>query len=375
LYAGIKRIPVTGQFALFKDATSKISETEPAGQITQTQQTVYGEWIQLQLATASPITSYQLAGRVGYHPSSRNPVAWCVAGSNDGASWIVVDSRTDSGFGTYSLSSASASYSYYRIILTQVSASPTIDIGGFILYNGSSLFGHHANYTIGAGPSSYYNILLLNGQPVCTTTFSWNGSGTWNSFGISADGSAGAPPGSFVCALLPTLDGYNKAAIGNPYFAGFNISFGYEYNSSYTAVSGTSTIVTVVTVVATTDIYAGIIADSFGCASDMNLKKNIVNLDGALDKLDNIRGVYHDWIDENQSKDRQIGVIAQEVQAIYPELVTKGENGYLSVNYPKLTAVLIQAVKELKAIVCGPSHRHTASKKRKQMSSETRKHK
>jgi hypothetical protein len=124
-----------------------------------------------------------------------------------------------------------------------------------------------------------------------------------------------------------------------------------------------------------TDIYAGIIADSFGCASDMNLKKNIVNLDGALDNMDHIRGVYHDWIDENQSKDRQIGVIAQEVQAVYPELVTKGENGYLSVNYPKLTAVLIQAVKELKAIVCGSGHRHTASKKRKQMSSETRKHK
>ena len=122
-----------------------------------------------------------------------------------------------------------------------------------------------------------------------------------------------------------------------------------------------------------TDIYAGIIADSFACASDMNLKKNIVNLDGALDKLDNIRGVYHDWIDENQSKDRQIGVIAQEVEAIYPELVTKGENGYLSVNYPKLTAVLIQAVKELKAIVCGSGHTQTASKKRKQMSSETRK--
>ena len=111
-----------------------------------------------------------------------------------------------------------------------------------------------------------------------------------------------------------------------------------------------------------TDIYAGIIADSFACTSDINLKKNIVNLDGALDKIDNIRGVYHEWIDENQSKDRQIGVIAQEVEAIYPELVTKGENGYLSVNYPKLTAVLIQAVKELKAIVCG-SYSQTESKK------------
>jgi hypothetical protein len=63
-----------------------------------------------------------------------------------------------------------------------------------------------------------------------------------------------------------------------------------------------------------------------------------------------IRGVYHDWIDESQGG-RQIGVIAQEIQAVYPELVMEGGNGYLSVNYPKLTAVLLQSVKELKALI------------------------
>jgi hypothetical protein len=99
------------------------------------------------------------------------------------------------------------------------------------------------------------------------------------------------------------------------------------------------------------DVYAAVIADSFNSASDRNLKNNIVTLDGALDKLDAMRGVYHDWIDQSQSKDRQIGVIAQEVQAVYPELVNEGSNGYLSVNYPKLTAVLLQSVKELKAMV------------------------
>jgi hypothetical protein len=98
------------------------------------------------------------------------------------------------------------------------------------------------------------------------------------------------------------------------------------------------------------DTYAVVMADSFNCASDSRLKKNIVNLDGALDKLDMIRGVYHDWIDESQGG-RQIGVIAQEIQAVYPELVMEGGNGYLSVNYPKLTAVLLQSVKELKALI------------------------
>jgi hypothetical protein len=95
------------------------------------------------------------------------------------------------------------------------------------------------------------------------------------------------------------------------------------------------------------DVYAAIMADSFTSASDQRLKKNIVTLDGALDKLTTLRGVYHDWNDPNQSADRQIGVIAQEVQEIYPELVTVGGNGFLSVNYPKLTAVLLQSIKEL----------------------------
>jgi hypothetical protein len=97
------------------------------------------------------------------------------------------------------------------------------------------------------------------------------------------------------------------------------------------------------------DVYAAIMADSFTSASDKRLKKNISTLEGALDNLHHLRGVYHDWNDPQQSKDRQIGVIAQEVQAVYPELVTKGGNGFLSVNYPKLTAVLLQSIKELHA--------------------------
>jgi cytoskeletal protein CcmA (bactofilin family) len=98
-------------------------------------------------------------------------------------------------------------------------------------------------------------------------------------------------------------------------------------------------------------LYDSLRVDTLECFSDMNLKKNIVTIDGALDKLDGIRGVYHDWINTKQSEDSQIGVIAQEVQAVYPERVHETENGYLTVNYPKLTAVLLQSIKELKAMV------------------------
>ena len=92
-------------------------------------------------------------------------------------------------------------------------------------------------------------------------------------------------------------------------------------------------------------------ADGFNCASDARLKKDVISLDGALDKIDAIRGVQYSWNDAAQPQERQIGVIAQEIQAVYPELVMEGGNGYLSVDYPKLTAVLIQSVKELKELI------------------------
>ena len=94
-------------------------------------------------------------------------------------------------------------------------------------------------------------------------------------------------------------------------------------------------------------------------SSDERLKQNIADLEGALDKVNAMRGVTFDWKELSEEERKTIhsheghdlGVIAQEVQAVYPELVHQRDHGYLSVDYVKLTAVLIQAVKELNAKV------------------------
>ena len=101
-------------------------------------------------------------------------------------------------------------------------------------------------------------------------------------------------------------------------------------------------------------------AGSFTYTSDGRLKKNVVSMDGALDSLDSMCGVYHHWNDENQP-DRAIGVIAQDVQQFYPELVAENSSGLLSVNYPKLAAVLLQSIKELKAMVLAVIERRKAA--------------
>ena len=94
-------------------------------------------------------------------------------------------------------------------------------------------------------------------------------------------------------------------------------------------------------------------------SSDERLKENVEELGGALDKVKALRGVSFDWKELSEEEKatihshegHDIGVIAQEVQAQYPELVTEREHGHLAVDYGKLTAVLIQAVKELSAKV------------------------
>ncbi|MCP4755526.1 MAG: tail fiber domain-containing protein [Proteobacteria bacterium] len=88
--------------------------------------------------------------------------------------------------------------------------------------------------------------------------------------------------------------------------------------------------------------------------SDARWKKNIDPLENSLDKVAQLNGVNFEWdIDrfpkKGFEKGRQVGLIAREVEKVVPELVGTDEDGYKSVSYEKLSAVLIEAVKELKA--------------------------
>lgn len=80
--------------------------------------------------------------------------------------------------------------------------------------------------------------------------------------------------------------------------------------------------------------------------SDARLKENVVTVDNALDKVLQMRGVYFNKIGQEE---RQVGVIAQEVEAIVPELVKENADGMKSVAYGNAMALLIEAIKELKS--------------------------
>jgi hypothetical protein len=86
---------------------------------------------------------------------------------------------------------------------------------------------------------------------------------------------------------------------------------------------------------------------NFYTPSDRNLKTRIETLTTVLQKIDQIRGVSFEYKDQTKyATGLKIGVIAQELQKVYPDMVTKGKDGYLKVDYTQLTGMLIQAVKE-----------------------------
>ena len=79
-------------------------------------------------------------------------------------------------------------------------------------------------------------------------------------------------------------------------------------------------------------------------SSDARLKKNISTIDHGLKKVNAMRGVSYELLRDNT---RNVGVIAQEMEEVVPEVVTEGEDGMKAVNYGALVGVLIEAVKEL----------------------------
>lgn len=93
---------------------------------------------------------------------------------------------------------------------------------------------------------------------------------------------------------------------------------------------------------------------TLGCSSDKRFKENVRPIVTGLEKVSRLRGVNYMWKrnefpDRNFAEGNQIGFIAQEVQEVVPEVVSKGPDGYMTVDYARLTAVLVEAVKELKS--------------------------
>ncbi|MBP7252058.1 MAG: tail fiber domain-containing protein [Alphaproteobacteria bacterium] len=111
------------------------------------------------------------------------------------------------------------------------------------------------------------------------------------------------------------------------------------------AVTGNVQISRSINVIANGSFVGTLQAGTFIYSSDIRAKKNIVPLTSALDKVAQLNGYSFLW----RKDDRQdIGLIAQEVQKVYPELVHTTQGDRLGVQYGNLIAPMIEAIKELR---------------------------
>jgi hypothetical protein len=95
------------------------------------------------------------------------------------------------------------------------------------------------------------------------------------------------------------------------------------------------------------DFYADGPGTNYGTSSSIRWKRNIQDIDGALDKVMSLRGVYFDW-DEKHGGKHDMGFIAEEIGKVIPEIVSYEPDGVYAtgVDYGAITPMLVQAIKE-----------------------------
>ena len=124
-----------------------------------------------------------------------------------------------------------------------------------------------------------------------------------------------------------------EVSSGRPYWGSGNIIL-TPHTSGLVIVNGSGT-------------YSG----TWTQASDVRFKKNIEPLFNSVDKIQQLNGVSYEFRndefpDKNFTDGKQIGLIAQDVEKVFPELVETDSDGYKSIAYQNMVAVLIEAVKE-----------------------------
>ena len=89
-----------------------------------------------------------------------------------------------------------------------------------------------------------------------------------------------------------------------------------------------------------------IIGGNITSTSDKRLKENIIPLSDCLSKINKISGYSFTRNDLQDTNKKYLGLIAQEVEEVFPELVTEKDN-IKSINYQSFTAILLECIKEL----------------------------
>ena len=214
------------------------------------------------------------------------------------------------------------------------------------------------------GNQSNTGTLGLSGQPTIGGTNGTDGSG--NTF-IRLNQNLSQQNWSYICSTngLNDVSLTANCYISNATVYAQNTAGAYSFvsarqgqikfwcgaNASITGVGTADSNLTASMLLNTTglNVTGDIVASGNVTAySDMRIKENITSIDSALDKIMKMRGVYYTRLNENT---RQVGVIAQEVEEILPEVVMGDTSGMKSVAYGNMVGLLIEGIKEMNNIL------------------------
>jgi hypothetical protein len=162
-------------------------------------------------------------------------------------------------------------------------------------------------------------------------------------------GTSAAATGKGVYGHVNSGTGFSGYFEGGKFHVNGNVGINTESPTQPLDVNGVARIRGMTTGVVSTTVYRTSDGTLITGASDIRLKENIQPLENSLGKVMQLRGVSFSW-KADSSKKHSIGFIAQEFEQVIPELVFTNENdGYKGINYAEVSAVLVEAVKELKA--------------------------
>jgi hypothetical protein len=132
-----------------------------------------------------------------------------------------------------------------------------------------------------------------------------------------------------------------------------------DYNGTYTQ---TRLACLTPAVSATITVATGVVGTFASCSfSDFRLKQGIQTLSGTLEKVVQFKAVEFDWNENIDPSDfeyykmnnklHSLGLIAQDIKNYFPEVVKIDNRGYYYIEYPKLNAVLVEAIKEQQLLI------------------------
>jgi len=212
-----------------------------------------------------------------------------------------------------------------------------------IQIGGSASIGFYQDATNTAIRTTASGSIYMQNASGTTTYGYFNSSGLNGNVQGNVSGSSGSCTGNAATATnASAVNGTSGQMNGDGWWRSTG-SAGW-YSTTYavgiysTAVNSLSTYGTTVSFTASGNITA---------YSDLRLKENIVTVDNALDKVMQLRGVYYNRVEDKTQK-RKVGVIAQEIQKVLPEVVLEDNdtNKTLSVDYGNIVGLLIEAIKE-----------------------------